>query len=107
MAAQVSDEHPLGVPGSPLGERSPLRLGFTVGIGLLLAAATAGGGDPGRAYHRILLVIAVFIAVSLEPVVGFLCRRGVRRGLAVAAVVVRCGRYHPGSWRPGHPAERL
>ncbi len=106
MAAQVSDEHPLGVPGSPLGERSPLRLGFTVGIGLLLAAATAEVVILAG-HIRILLVIAVFIAVSLEPVVGFLCRRGVRRGLAVAAVVVRCGRYHPGSWRPGHPAERL
>jgi hypothetical protein len=86
-AAQVSDEHPLGVPGRPLGERSPLRLGFSVGIGLLLAAATAEVVILAG-HVLILLVIAVFIAVSLEPVVGFLCRRGLRRGLAVAAVVV-------------------
>ena len=87
MAAQVSDEHPLGVRGRPLGERSPLRLGFTVGIGLLLAAATAEVVILAG-HILILLVIAFFIAVSLEPVVGFLCRRGFRRGLAVAAVVV-------------------
>ena len=87
VAAQVSDEHPLGVQGRPLGERSPLRLGFSVGIGLLLAVATAEVVILAG-HVLILLVIAVFIAVSLEPVVGFLCRRGFRRGLAVAAVVV-------------------
>src|ERR1700692_2256939 len=39
VAAQASDENPLGVPGLPLSERSPLRIGFSAGIGLLLAAA--------------------------------------------------------------------
>ncbi|MFG1807204.1 AI-2E family transporter [Streptomyces sp. NPDC049040] len=36
-----------------------------------------------------LLLLAVFIAVSLEPVVVWLCRRGLRRGVAVLAVA--CG----------------
>lgn len=35
-----------------------------------------------------LLLLAFFIAVSLEPVVALLCRLGLRRGLSVAAVLV-------------------
>ena len=87
VAAQVSEEHPLGLPGKPLGERSPVRLGFAAGIGLLLAAAV--GEVVVLAGHvLVLLVIAALVAIGLEPVVAFMCRHGLRRGLAVAVVVV-------------------
>lgn len=87
VAAQVSSEHPLGVPGKPLGERSPVRFGFATGIGLLLAAAV--GGLVVLAGHILVLVlIAALVAIGLEPVVAFLGRLGLRRGVAVGVVVV-------------------
>lgn len=86
VAAQVSAEHPLGVPGKPLGERSPVRFGFAAGIGLLLAAAV--GWLVVLAGHvLVLVVIAALVAIALEPVVAFLCRHRFRRGLAVGVVV--------------------
>jgi predicted PurR-regulated permease PerM len=87
VAAQVSTEHPLGVPGKPLGERSPVRFGFATGIGLLLAAAV--GALVVLAGHiLVLLLIAALVAIGLEPVVAFLCRHGLSRGVAVGVVVV-------------------
>lgn len=87
VAAQASDENPLGVPGLPLSERSPLRIGFSAGIGLLLAAAV-GVTIIFASRVLILLLVAAIIATGLEPVVHWLCRHGFRRGVAVAAVVV-------------------
>ena len=87
VAAQVSEENPFGVPGLPLSERSPLRFGFSAGIGLLLAAAV-GVTVVFASRVLILLLVAAIIATGLEPVVDWLCHRGFRRGVAVAAVVV-------------------
>jgi hypothetical protein len=86
VAAQVSEEHPLGLPGKPLGERSPVRFGFAAGIGLLLAAAV-GEVIVLAGHVLVLLVIAALVAIGLEPVVAFMCHRGLQRGLAVAVVV--------------------
>ncbi|WP_435134288.1 AI-2E family transporter [Actinacidiphila sp. bgisy144] len=69
----------------PAVRRSWFGVGFGAGLGAVLAWMLV------RTVLRMselltLLLLAVFIAVSLEPVVAWLCRRGLRRGLAVAAV---------------------
>ncbi|WP_232792338.1 AI-2E family transporter [Actinacidiphila yeochonensis] len=60
-------------------------MGFGLGLGMLSAWLLV------RTVLRIgelltLLTLSVFIAVSLEPVVAWLCRLGLRRGWAVLAV---------------------
>ena len=87
VAAQASDENPMGVPGLPISEQSPLRFGFLAGIGLLLAAGV-GAAVIFASRVLILILVAAIIAAGLEPVVAWLCRRGFRRGLAVALVAV-------------------
>ncbi|WP_225847111.1 AI-2E family transporter [Streptomyces sp. HPF1205] len=61
-------------------------MGFATGLGAVLAWLLV------RTVLRLselltLLLLSAFIAVSLEPVVAWLCRRGLRRGWSVAAVV--------------------
>jgi len=86
-AAQVSAEQPFGVLGKPLDRRSSVRLGFGVTVGALLAIAL------GRAVmiverELLLLLVAAFLAIGLEPVVGWLVGRGLRRGWAVAVILL-------------------
>lgn len=68
------------------GRGSWFGIGFGTGLGAVLAWLLV------QTVLRIselltLLLLAVFIAVSLEPVVAWLCRRGLRRGWSVVAVV--------------------
>ncbi len=85
-ASRISTEDdPLGRPGRPLDRRSPFMVGMygaagvavTVGLVAMIAAA----GDV-----LILIGLAMFIAMGLEPAVSWLVGRGLRRGLAVAMV---------------------
>jgi len=87
VAAQASEENPFGVPGLPWSERSPLHIGFSAGIGLLLAAAV-GVTLVFASRVLVLLLVAAIIATGLEPVVHWLCHHGLKRGPAVAMVVV-------------------
>lgn len=86
IAALADEEHPLGVPGTEVLARSPLRVGFAAAIGVLAALALAAvvikaGGV------LILIAIAALIAIGLEPLVTWLCARRISRGWAVAIVV--------------------
>jgi predicted PurR-regulated permease PerM len=86
VVAQVDDEHPLGRPGRPLGERSPFVLAFvaTLGIGVayeLLRAVVA------VRQVIVLVVIALFLAIGLNPAVEFVERRGLRRAFAASLVL--------------------
>jgi predicted PurR-regulated permease PerM len=73
-----------GRPGRPLA-RSPFLVGFTAGLGLLLAYGVFL--VIGNALSILILVfIAGFIAVGLNPVVVRLQRWGAPRGLAVTVV---------------------
>lgn len=56
-------------------------LGAAAAVALLLAAAAAGQA-------LVLVLLAGFLAVGLDPAVGALCRRGWRRRLAVATVLL-------------------
>jgi predicted PurR-regulated permease PerM len=83
-AAGATDEQPYGTPGAATS-RGPLRWGFTVTVGALLALALGEALVTIR--HELLLVlVSVFVAIGLDPAVRFLERRGLRRALAVTVV---------------------
>jgi predicted PurR-regulated permease PerM len=78
-------ESKFGEPGPPMNRNSPLYIGFVGAIGVLLAVnllkLVANLGSV-----LTLVGIAAFIAIGLDPLVRFLQRRGLSRGLAVGAV---------------------
>ena len=63
----------------------PFRTGFFSGLGLLLAYATYLSLDTLRG-TLIVIAVALLLAIGLDPAVGALVRRGMRRGWAVALV---------------------
>jgi predicted PurR-regulated permease PerM len=84
----------LGQPGPPFERHSPFYVGFLGGAGFLLAVFL------GRQIETIssvlvLIVIALFIAAGLTPLVDWLSARGLKRHWAlltvVAAVIVTLG----------------
>ncbi|MEV1147677.1 AI-2E family transporter [Micromonospora sp. NPDC049799] len=75
-----------GVPGRPL-RRSSFLVGFTGGLGVLLAYAVFLGLR-NAAGILILVVIALFLAVGLYPAVVRLRVLGLSHGLAVAVVAL-------------------
>ena len=66
---------------------SPLRIGFVGTIGVLLAYALAQAVVKAQSI-LILVVVAFFIALRLNPLVRMLTRRGLKRGLAVLVVLL-------------------
>jgi predicted PurR-regulated permease PerM len=85
--ADLDDPQPYGALGPPLARHSPFYVGFFGGLGVVLAVWVAG---LIAAAHSVLLliVVAMFIAVGLSPVVDWLVRRGMRRRWAVLIVCV-------------------
>ena len=77
----------LGEPGPPLKKLSPFRIGFFGGLGLFVAWWL---GEQVVSISSVLIqiVMALFLAAGLNPVVAFFERRGLRRGLAVLTVIV-------------------
>jgi predicted PurR-regulated permease PerM len=73
--------------GEPLNSRSPFYLGLMAGLGLLLSYGLV---------HVLLeltqiitfIVVALFLALGLEPLVAQLMSRGFRRGWAVLVVML-------------------
>jgi predicted PurR-regulated permease PerM len=82
-----STSYPLGTPGARLSRHSPFYIGFFGALGALLAWQLAGMLASARSV-LLLLVVSMYLAVGLNPVVEWFVRRRVRRGLAVAAVFV-------------------
>jgi predicted PurR-regulated permease PerM len=83
--AGADEENPFGVPGRPLNRRSPFRVGFggAIGVGLvyLLYRALVNAESV-----LVLVVIAAFFAIGLNPTVSRLERLGLRRGASVGVV---------------------
>ncbi|HET9021595.1 MAG TPA: AI-2E family transporter [Ornithinibacter sp.] len=76
---------PFGVVGRPLNRHSPFYLGFFGAIGALLAIGL--WHLVGRLTTTLtLLVVSMFLAIALNPIVDGLTGRGVRRSRAVALV---------------------
>jgi predicted PurR-regulated permease PerM len=77
----------LGTPGRPLNHRSPFMWGLLGGIGALVAL-WLGQMLLAIGSVLILVVVALFLAVGLNPAVEFLMRRGLKRPWAVLCVIV-------------------
>ena len=76
-----------GVPGLPFQRHSPFYIGFFGGLGAVLAFFL--GTQVLRVSSALLLiVVALFLAAGLNPLVEWFERRGLRRGLAVTTVVL-------------------
>jgi predicted PurR-regulated permease PerM len=82
----TSDPGRFGEPGQPL-RRNPFLIGFTAGLGLLLAYATFLAVR-NAASMLVLIFIALFLAIGLNPAVVRLRSWGLPRGLAVATVAL-------------------
>ena len=76
----------LGEPGKPFSKRSPFVIGFFGGLGLFLAW-WLGGVVTSIGSVLIQIVVALFLAAGLNPVVEWLERRGMRRAFAVVTVI--------------------
>ena len=87
LHAQATEAEPYGRPGTGDGRRSPIAKGFLVTVGGLLALALAMG-IRAVASQLLLVVVAAFIAIGLEPAVVWLEARGLRRWVAVTLIAV-------------------
>src|SRR5512140_756063 len=84
-----SIEEPEPPPGASGGDGvrpvTMFRWGAYVSLGALAVLAAAAAVYTTRAV-LVRVLIALFIAISLDPAVRMLTRRGVRRGLAVLVI---------------------
>jgi predicted PurR-regulated permease PerM len=76
-----------GTPGPPLSRRNPFLLGFLFGLGAIVAYALYLGVR-NAASILVLIFIALFLAIGLNPAVSRLRRWGLPRGAAVAIVAI-------------------
>jgi predicted PurR-regulated permease PerM len=86
-ATLADDDQVLGTPGPPVNRRSPFM------IGVLGAAGVAVTYELGRlllsaAGVLVLIGLALFLAIGLEPAVHWLMRSRMPRALAVAIVAI-------------------
>jgi predicted PurR-regulated permease PerM len=87
-AAQDShDEGRFGTPGPPLNRRNPFIIGFLAGLGLLAAYGVLVSLR-SAASILVLIFIALFIAIGLNPAVSKLRSWGLTRGWAVLVVTL-------------------
>jgi predicted PurR-regulated permease PerM len=86
-ADSISAHEPLGRPGPPLDRRSPFLIGLSAAAGVAVLAAVVVLILVART-ELILVGIALFLAVGLEPAVSWLIRRRLPRWAAVTIVVV-------------------
>ncbi len=80
-------EHTYGAPGRPLKRHSAFYMGFTGAVGALLAF-WLGQQILSIKSVLILIVVAMFLAVGLNPAVEFFLRRGLKRPWAVLVVTL-------------------
>lgn len=81
------DEPALGHPGPAFDRRAPYVAGLLAGLGLLTALA-AGKVLLTISGVLVEIVVSLFIAAGLDPLVRLLERRGLRRSIAVVVVIV-------------------
>ena len=84
----IDERHPdvgMGAPGPPLGRSNPFVFGFFAALGVLVAWGLWNALGQAKSV-LILLIVSMFIAVGLNPLVEWFMRRGLKRGLAVGVV---------------------
>ena len=89
-AAEVAEKTGgLGTPGRPVNRRSPFMIGLTGALGVAVAFGLIEVVIRARSV-LILISLAMFIAVGLDPIAGWLVRHRMPRWAAVLTVIV-CG----------------
>ncbi|HEY4428376.1 MAG TPA: AI-2E family transporter [Solirubrobacteraceae bacterium] len=84
--AGVSSDAEFGTVGRPFDRRAPFLIGFTGALGVACALAIAWAVVVAGQV-LMLLGLAFFLAVGLDPAVVWLYRRGAPRWVAVVAVI--------------------
>ncbi|WP_433307816.1 AI-2E family transporter [Actinoplanes sp. CA-030573] len=84
---EAEQEGRFGTPGPPLDRRNPFMIGLLGGFGVILAYAIFLG-IRNAASILVLIFIASFLAIGLNPAITRLRRWGVPRGGAVAIVAL-------------------
>ena len=88
VAAQISTaQHALGRPGKPLNRGSPFFIGMSAAAGVAVMVGTVGMIIAVRDV-LILIGLALFFAIGLEPAVSVLARHQFPRWAAVITVLV-------------------
>ncbi len=80
------ESEPLGPIGQPLKRHSPFYVGFFGAAGALLAI-WLGQQIISISSVLILIVVAMFLAVGLNPMVEFFMRRGLKRSWSLLVVI--------------------
>ncbi|TDB85905.1 AI-2E family transporter [Actinomadura sp. 7K534] len=83
--AGVDQMFPFGRPGQPLGRAHPFVFGFTAALGVITAWLLVQAASNAKSVI-VMIVVAMFLAVGLNPAVERLRGIGLPRGAAVAAV---------------------
>jgi predicted PurR-regulated permease PerM len=87
IEAQVDEDNPLGRPGQRISRSHPFVIGFLAAMGVAVAAALVDAVIVARQV-LVLILVAAFLAVGLDPAVRWLVRRGLHRSLAVLLITV-------------------
>lgn len=88
VAAELSsEEKPLGPPGPPVDRRSPFFVGMTAAAGVAVTYAAVHGLVLVSSM-LLLIGVAFFVSVGLEPAVSWLVNRRFPRWAAVTTVLV-------------------
>jgi len=77
----------LGALGKPLDRRTPFFVGFTGALGVAVAYVIARGIADITSV-LVIIGLALFIAIGLNPIVDFLIGRGLTRGVTVVIVTL-------------------
>lgn len=83
--AGVDQRFPFGRPGQPLGRAHPFVFGFTAALGVITAWMLVKAATNAKSVI-VMIVVAMFLAVGLNPAVERLRKFGFPRGAAVATV---------------------
>lgn len=83
--AGVDEQNPFGRPGRPLSRRSPFFFGLAGSLGVATAYLLVQAVINARQV-LILLLLAAFLALGLDPLVSGLERRGVSRRMSILLV---------------------
>lgn len=86
-APDADSDTPFGELGAPIAKHTPFYMGFVGGLGLL-TALVLGLAIKSVMSSLVLIVVAIFLAVGLNPLVEWLMRRGLRRPWAVFVVAI-------------------
>ncbi|WP_245667038.1 AI-2E family transporter [Actinomadura latina] len=83
--AGVDHRFPFGRPGQPLGRAHPFVFGFTAALGVITAWMLVKTATNAKSVI-VMIIVAMFLAVGLNPAVERLRKFGFPRSAAVASV---------------------